>query len=308
MYHRFGESALPSTNIKIDQFESHLEELAAGKHVVRPLEEILADLKSGKANKRRVVGLSIDDAFISVYREAWPRLRKAGLPFTLFIATDFVDQGARGYMNWDQIRELARAGVTIGNQTASHPHLPLLSEGQIRSELEKSQARFEKELGVRPRLIAYPYGEASSKVMAAARAAGFTAAFGQHSGVLHGKADFAYLPRFAMNERFGGQTRFRRAVNALPLYATAVTPADPTLGANPPAFGFTVGKSIRSLSALACYSSAHGKLAVERLGERRIEVRAPSAFRPGRARINCTAPAGQGRWHWFGMQFFIPAK
>ncbi|MCZ6637745.1 MAG: polysaccharide deacetylase family protein [Alphaproteobacteria bacterium] len=308
MYHRFGEQALPSTNIGLDQFESHLAELTLGKHVVRSLDEIVSALKAGGSLNDRTIGISIDDAFLSVYREAWPRLREAGLPFTLFVATDAVDRGGKGYMNWDQIRELARAGVTIGNQTASHPHLPMLTPKQVKQELDKSQRRFERELGMRPSLFAYPFGEASSAVMAAIRAAGFTAAFGQHSGVLHGKSDFAYLPRFAMNEHYGSLSRFRQAADALPLHATEITPLDPTLGPNPPAFGFTVGESVSGLGRLACYSSVHGKLAHERLGQRRFEVRTPAAFGPGRARINCTLPAGAGRWRWFGMQFFIPKK
>ena len=37
------------------------------------------------------MGLTIDDAFLSVYREAWPRLKRAGLPVTLFVATESGD-------------------------------------------------------------------------------------------------------------------------------------------------------------------------------------------------------------------------
>lgn len=307
-YHRFGESGLPSTNIRISQFEAHLKELAKDKYTVRPLPDILAALKTRGWLADRTVGLSIDDAFRSVYREAWPRLKQAGLPFTLFVATDAVDGGGGDYMNWDQIRELARAGVTIAAHSASHAHLATLSPQEVRRELESSNARFEKELGFRPRLFAYPYGEASLAVIEAAKAAGYEFAFGQHSGVLHARSDFFYLPRFAMNERYGSAKRFRRAANALPLFATQVTPRDPMLGPNPPAFGFTVGPTIRGLKVLACYSSAHGKFAIHRLGARRIEVRPPDAFRPGRQRINCTLPAGGGRWRWFGFQFYVPGK
>ena len=51
-----------------------------------------------------------------------------------------------------------------------------------------------------------------------------------------------YLPRFAMNENFGGIGRFKLAVNALPLAVTEVTPADPLLleSNNLPILGFTV--------------------------------------------------------------------
>ena len=305
MYHRFGERTFPSANIRIDQFEAHLEELATGKYAVRPVADIVDALKAGRPLPDRTIGLTIDDAFLSVYRQAWPRLRKVGLPFTLFVATNAIDRGGKDYMNWDQIREMMRAGVTIGAHSASHAHLPMLSARAIKGEIAKSNKRFEKELGFKPQLFAYPYGEAGRVVVAAAQAVGYTASFSQYSGVLHGKSNFFYLPRFAMNEHYGSLRRFRMAANALPLLATDITPRDSTLGPNPLAFGFTVGMGIRGLQALACYSSAHGNLEVQRLGKRRIEVRMPRALKPGRSRINCTLPAGGGRWRWLGYQFFV---
>ena len=37
MYHRFGESRYPTTNVSIEQFESHLEFIAQGDYTVAPL-------------------------------------------------------------------------------------------------------------------------------------------------------------------------------------------------------------------------------------------------------------------------------
>ena len=45
MYHRFGETAHPSTNIRIEQFEAHLEELSREKYTVLPLPKIIAKLR-----------------------------------------------------------------------------------------------------------------------------------------------------------------------------------------------------------------------------------------------------------------------
>ena len=80
MYHRFGEDARPSTNIKLDQFHAHIAELTSGKYPVMPLGDIVAALRAGKPLPDRAVAITIDDAYRSVYTEAWPRLRKAG-PF-----------------------------------------------------------------------------------------------------------------------------------------------------------------------------------------------------------------------------------
>ena len=103
MYHRFGESGFPSTNTTIEQFEAHLDELTSGAYTVLPLIDITRAILAGESLPDRSVAITIDDAFLSVYEEAFPRLQERGLPFTVFIATSAIDRGLRGYASWDQI-------------------------------------------------------------------------------------------------------------------------------------------------------------------------------------------------------------
>lgn len=307
MYHRIGEAKYPSTNIRIEQLEAHIKELTSGKYNVVPLPEVVAALRAKRKLPDRTVAITIDDAFTSVYREAWPRLRAAKLPFTLFLATGQIAREPGGeYMTWDQVREMVKAGVTIGHHSVSHAHLPEQSAARVAEEFDRATAELEKQLGQRLTLQAYPYGETSARVIAQARQRGFLASFGQHSGVLHARDDMHYLPRFALNEAYGSIERFRLIANALPLYATDINPTDPVPAQNPPPFGFTIGDNVPRVNRINCFSSQHGKLAVERLGERRVELRLPTALRPGRTRINCTLPARDGRWRWFGYQFYVP--
>ena len=309
MYHRFGESEYAATNIRVDQFEAHLAEIAAGGYNVAPLPDIIAAFESGRELPDRTIALTIDDAFLSVYTEAWPRLKAAGLPFTVFVATDPVDGDQQGYMNWEQIRELARAGVTIGSQTASHPHMPELSRPRNIAELDKSNRRFEDELGTPPSLFAYPFGEYGLAVREVVAESGFAAAFGQHSGVAYAGHDRFALPRFAMNETYGSPVRFNLAATALPLPVSEITPADTLIDENPPRFGFTVDAGVEGLDNLACYPQhENGPAQIERLGERRFEVRMRAPFPQRRGRVNCTVPTSDGRWRWFGMQFVVPEK
>ena len=307
MYHRFGESETPSTNIRLDQFERHIGELSTGNYTVLPLEEIVAAFREGRALPDRTVAITIDDAYLSVYTEAWPRLKAAGLPFTLFAATRAIDQGLRGYMNWNQIRDLVKDGVAIGHHSASHLSMTKASRGRNLAELDEASGRFRAELGFVPRIFAYPFGEASAEARRVVMEAGFEAAFGQHSGVAYAGHDRFYLPRFALNERYGTEARFALAANALPLRVSDVTPADPLIAVNPPNFGFTVEPGLDGLHRIACYASNSTSAAqIERLGERRFEIRLGEPFPAGRARINCTMPAAEGRWRWFGTQFFVP--
>ena len=307
MYHRFGEGKYPSTNITIAQFEAHIRELKSGAYTVLPVPRIIEALRLGTPLPERTVGITIDDAYLSVYTEAWPRLKAAGLPFTLFVATGPLDRKLPDYMTWDNLREMAVAGVTIGHQTASHLHMAKASAERNSRDIARADGRFRANLGIRPKLFAYPYGEAGLAVEKLVRGADFAAAFGQHSGAAGGTDDLYYLPRFAMNEKYGDLARFRLVANTLALPVTDVVPADTVItGLNPPAIGFTVIGNVKGLQRLTCFASHEGRATVERLGTNRIEVRVKTPFPKGRTRLNCTMPAKDGRWRWLGRQYYVP--
>ena len=307
MYHRFGESKYPSTNIRIEQFEAHLNMLDNGDYTVWPLGKIVDYLQQGKALPDKTVAITIDDAYLSVFMEARPRLKARNFPYTVFVATQPVDRGLRGYMSWDQIRVLQDEGVQIGSQTRSHPHMHKISLIDAENELKISNARFLDEIGQRPKLFAYPYGEYNLDVIELVKQAGFDSAFGQNSGIAHGYNGFFELPRFAMNEQYGTIDRLQLAIDGLPLKVDQIVPEDVVLSDenNPPNYGFTLAPDIANDRQLRCFNSTYGKLEVNILGPR-AEIRLPGPFAQGRARINCTMPGGDGRWRWFGRQFLIP--
>lgn len=310
MYHRFGETQYPTTSVDIAQFEAHIAELRSGRYQVMPLEAIVDTLASGQSLPEHAVALTMDDGFASVYREAWPRLRAAGLPFTIFVSTDSVDEKSVSGLSWDQIREmLAAGGVSIGHHGAAHNHMPRLTEAQIDADIKRGNARFKAELGQQPVLFAYPYGEFTRRDRNQIAALGFKAAFGQYSGVVHSGADRFGLPRFALNQNYGALERFRLVANALAFPVRDITPEDPLLTPenNPPAFGFTVQAGITGLERLTCYASNQdAAVSHEVLSENRIEVRMPKPFERGHGRrINCTLPDASGRWRWLGQPFVI---
>lgn len=308
MYHRFGEARYAATNIRLEQFDAHLEELTSGGYNVMALTEIVEALVRDRALPPRALAITIDDAFLSVYTEAWPRLRKAGLPFTLFVASEPIDDGLRGYMSWAQLREMAASeAVTIGAHSHSHDHMLAHPAARNRADIARGMARLEQELGIVPKVFAYPFGEYGLALRDLVAGSDFQAAFGQHSGAIARTTDRYALPRFPLNETYGSLERFRLVANALPLPVLEVTPADPMLNAgnNPPAYGFTVTDSLGGAESVACYAGGQ-TLPVERLGSRRIEVRVPAPFPAGRSRINCTMAGPDGRWRWLGRQFYVP--
>lgn len=316
MYHRFGEDKLPSTNIRLEQLDDHITVLTTGGFTVLPLPEVVNALRAGRPLPPRTVAITVDDAYASFVTHGWPRFKKAGLPVTWFVNTEPVEKGFSGAPSWDDVRRLRDEGVTIGAHSHAHPSLPALSVEDGAADLEHAMAVFDRELGARPTLFAYPYGEADREAMALAGRLGFEVAFGQHSGVAWAGDDRWYLPRFAMNENYGVADRFRRVVNALPLPAAAVEPADPTLrGANPPTFAFTVtnpdsGPDVR-LAGLTCFGPDGAVKPA--LDGQRVAVRLDKPLPAGRTRVNCTLPGPKGedgalRWHWRGTLFLVLPK
>jgi len=90
-------------------------------------------------------------------------------------------------MNWDQVREMAAAGMEFGSHTVSHPILAQLPDAaQLHAELQASKACIEREAGRSVSALAYPVGGASAinaEVLAATAQAGYRIAFTYQSGV-----------------------------------------------------------------------------------------------------------------------------
>ena len=306
-YHRFGEDAYPSTSVTIEQLEAHIEHLANGGYTVLPVPDILAALDTGRAAlPDRAIGITVDDATRSTFTEAWPRFEQAGFPFTVFVSTDPVDQGHAGIMSRDELRQLSAAGVTIGNHGAAHGRMWQNDVSANRDDLDRARRRIREELGMDATLFAYPYGEWNEALRALVAGLGVTAAFGQHSGVVGPHSDRLNLPRFALNQTYGAADRFKLIVDTLPLGAHTVTPTEQILEENPPTVGFTIEPPLANPGSLACYASGGVRAALDHQEGGRVEVTFDGSFPPGRVRLNCTAPAEAGRWHWFGLQYVAP--
>jgi len=306
MYHRFGESGLPATNISMDQLQQHIEALQTGGHSIVALRDVV-DALEGKAKlPDKAVAITVDDAYRSFLTDGWPRFKAAGFPVTLFVATEGVDAGYSDLLSWDEIRALRNEGVSIGAHSHSHAHYPSLSAAALRADLEKMRESFLAQLGNVPEIFAYPYGEASLGEFEAIEAAGFRVAFGQHSGAVGPQYNRMYLPRFSLNEAFGGQDRFELIINTIPLPVIGVNPANTVLQTDTPAIGLFFQEPPSNIGALTCFGPNGARLDVE-VGESSARLAVQEPVRPGRARLNCTLPAVapdlRGRWHWFGWQF-----
>lgn len=100
VYHRFDDDRVPALNTTLEQLAAHAAELKAGGYVPLPLREAAEALRSGRELPDKAVALSVDEPSLGFLERAWPLLRKAGLPVTLFLATDEIDRGGPDVMSW----------------------------------------------------------------------------------------------------------------------------------------------------------------------------------------------------------------
>ncbi|MEJ2520623.1 MAG: polysaccharide deacetylase family protein, partial [Desulfuromonadales bacterium] len=121
VYHRFNDARFPSTNISSEDFRTHLELLHANDFTVLTLGEVMSRLDSGRSLPPRCAVITVDDAYQTFLTDGWPLLQRFGFPATLFVSTDTV--GGTDYLDWQELRQLRRQGVEIGNHSASHAYL-----------------------------------------------------------------------------------------------------------------------------------------------------------------------------------------
>ena len=139
------------------------------------------------------VVVTFDDAYRSVGEVAAPVLARHGLPGTVFAPTRFIgterpmswpgiDHHVGGPHehelvphSWEELRGLAQNGWEVGSHTVGHPHLTRLGDEELADELTASRQAVAEAMGHSCTSIAYPYGDVDGRVVAAARAAGYTA-------------------------------------------------------------------------------------------------------------------------------------
>ncbi len=304
MYHRFGESKYPSTNIQMDVFKKHLE--IVKKSSFKFYHPKNFENEFNKPKKEKKILLTIDDGFISFYKEAWPLLKKNKIPFILFVSTEPV--GKNGYMNWDQIREIEKSDIgTIGHHSHTHEYLIDEQYSNFVADIEKANEIFLEKIGYVPTIFSYPFGEYSA-AMKKYISKNFNISFGQHSGVIDINKDKFELPRFPINEKYGEIKRFKSIINYFPLEYKILKPDEKKITEknNPPNFSIEFFENQKNLNNINCYSNEGDRWEKSQtiINKNVLTIKFREPFKPRRGRINCSLN-DNGKWRWLGVQFIV---
>lgn len=310
MYHHVAENTPPSTSLSPSQFIQHLQLIEELELEVVDLVDAMERLQQGQNLPKGAVALTFDDAWENVLINAHPELVKRGWPYTMFVATQPVDQGLRGSLSWDQLRSMHQQGVRLLNHTHSHPHLahqvaePDWLERAM-ADIEQGQQRLEDELGTAlPKILAYPYGEHNTELKQALAAQGYIA-FGQHSGPLSANLDWQALPRYPAAGIYANIDTLKPKLLSRPLPVLDYQAANPQGQSNPPQLLLKVNTQEFHAPFLRCYAGSE-VLEPVWISEQEFSVQASRPMPAGRSRYNCAVNDRQGRALWLSQPWLMP--
>ena len=132
-------------------------------------------LEFGTELPPRPLLLTFDDGSETHHSVALPVLTDLGFTATFFPMT--VVLGRPDWLSEDQLRELDRAGMTIGAHTWDHHRVDRLTGDEWTTQVVEPKARLAEILGHPVDLMAYPYGVWSQKALGHVAGAGYRAAF-----------------------------------------------------------------------------------------------------------------------------------
>jgi hypothetical protein len=83
---------------------------------------------------------------------------------------------------WDQLRRLAKEGLTLGSHTRTHPIITQVTPDRTREEIRASQEDLKREIGTALPVFCYPNGNHNDTVVSIVRDEGIRLAFTTLSG------------------------------------------------------------------------------------------------------------------------------
>lgn len=310
-YHHFSSTTPQSTSVTPEQFQAHLDYLKKNDFAVTPLDVVIEAMQAGYSLPERCVSITADDAYESVYTEAFPRLQKYGWTLSVFVNTDAIDKKQKPYMSWQQIRELAGKGVLFENHSSSHDHLIRSKkdehtddwEQRILADILLAQDRLTEETDRAPLFFAYPYGEFNTELNRMLRTLGLIA-FGQQSGPIWSEGDMYALPRFPMAASYAAMPGFITKVNSLAMPIEAVSPHNPVVELNDwnPQLTLKFKAGSYQKNAVNCFANGSSNVSKTWLSDQAdtLQVQMQDKLHVGRNRYNCTMSSRfKGRFHWY---------
>jgi peptidoglycan/xylan/chitin deacetylase (PgdA/CDA1 family) len=145
-----------------------------------------------EAGKKPII-ITFDDGYDDAYTQAYPILKKHNMIGVFYIISGQIGQSER--MTNNQIIELDKAGMVIGNHTKNHLDISTLSQTQLDSQLLDSKNTLESLLGHKVLDFCYPAGKYNANNIIALKNDGYLSATTTKNGISDTSSNLYELPR-----------------------------------------------------------------------------------------------------------------
>ncbi len=179
MYHRvepWPEDAgelREGLTVQPDMFRLQLEYLRDNGYEDISLYEMQYALTQGREIPEKSVIFTFDDGYRDNYEYAFPIMQEFGFTGTLFLVTEFMDEGREEYLTWDMALEMHEAGWDLEPHTKTHASLTEHNHDYVIYEVLGSMETIKHYVGYQPRFFVYPYGAYDDDVVQIIRDIGF---------------------------------------------------------------------------------------------------------------------------------------
>ena len=119
-------------NVPTKDFREQMDYLLQEGYTAITMLDYMKARKGKTELPEKPIILTFDDGYESNYYEMLPILEERKMKAVVYMITNRI--GTKGYLSWEQLREMQERGIEIGSHTANH--LPLTSLGEKEREDE----------------------------------------------------------------------------------------------------------------------------------------------------------------------------
>jgi peptidoglycan/xylan/chitin deacetylase (PgdA/CDA1 family) len=209
-YHRVSDDSDPLA-VTPRRFRDQMDFLAANGYEVVGVAEAVRVLQASRT-PHRVVGLTFDDGYLDVAKNALPVLSERGFRATVFVVTGALDGRANfawydrcpPLLSWREISELDSVSpFRFEAHTVTHSNLLTLDERAAKREIVDSKRALEEQLGRRVEAFSYPAGLYGRRELRLVNQAGYQLGVSCEPGINSRFTDVMALRRTAVDARDG---------------------------------------------------------------------------------------------------------
>jgi peptidoglycan/xylan/chitin deacetylase (PgdA/CDA1 family) len=166
--------------------------------------------------------LTFDDAYQSVFVNAFPLLKELGFTATVFVLTNYIGKKNTWdftpgniysrHMNEDELKMLHREGWEIASHGENHRAMTGMHPDSVAHELKHSKALIASLTGEEVKTFCFPFGVYNAGVVAMARAEGY-----EHLVGFTGPSRYGVISRSAVYRIVDGKRSVLRKIRRRPV-------------------------------------------------------------------------------------------